>query len=273
MKSYADFGKIAKKLLNDDYVSGKSVEVKTATDNGLAFTASGTELSKDGSLLGTLSFKYLVYGNLFTTKVMTTNTISTEAVFENLGVHGLKATLNGAISNGKQSAIAKIDYVNDQVATTALVDIPNKIVIPSVAVGYKNVAVGADAVFTSESNNAAKYSAGATMLHRDSEITVTANDKFKNLKVAFSHIVSPGFAVGAEATYNVDSKNTGMTAGIMYITGGNTMRLKSNDEGLLSLAYATRIDKATTLTMSTTTNVKEMEKGQKFGISLTLNQP
>eukprot|EP00190_Bangiopsis_sp_CCMP1999_P007458 CAMPEP_0198726274 /NCGR_PEP_ID=MMETSP1475-20131203/3377_1 /TAXON_ID= ORGANISM="Unidentified sp., Strain CCMP1999" /NCGR_SAMPLE_ID=MMETSP1475 /ASSEMBLY_ACC=CAM_ASM_001111 /LENGTH=273 /DNA_ID=CAMNT_0044488179 /DNA_START=56 /DNA_END=877 /DNA_ORIENTATION=+ len=273
MKPYADFGKVSKKLLSDDFVSGKKVEVKTATDNGVAFTATGLESSNDGSLSGVLSWKYRVYGNSFTTKVLTSNTISTEAVFDKLGVDGLKATVNGAIGAGKQSATTKVEYSMDPVNTSALVDIVDKTVVPSIAIGYKNIGLGAEAVVTNDNKNVSRYSVGATVVHNDSEVTLTAYDQLKTFKIAFSHVVTTGFSVAAEAMFNREAQTMGMTTGIMYSAGGNVMRLKSDSEGTLSLAYAAKVDKATTLTMSTATNLKEMEKGQKLGLALTLDQP
>eukprot|EP00188_Purpureofilum_apyrenoidigerum_P004955 Plantae.Rhodophyta-Purpureofilum_apyrenoidigerum.ctg6013.p1 GENE.Plantae.Rhodophyta-Purpureofilum_apyrenoidigerum.ctg6013~~Plantae.Rhodophyta-Purpureofilum_apyrenoidigerum.ctg6013.p1 ORF type:complete len:284 (+),score=63.38 Plantae.Rhodophyta-Purpureofilum_apyrenoidigerum.ctg6013:93-944(+) len=273
MKPYADFGKVSKKLLNDDFVSGKKVEVKTATDNGVSFTATGLESSNDGSLSGMLSWKYRVYGNSFTTKVLTSNTISTEAIFDKLGVNGLKATVNGAIGAGKQSATTKVEYSIDPVAAAALVDIVDKTVVPSIAIGYKNIGIGADAVISNDSKDVSRYSVGATVVHKDSEISLTAYDQLKTFKIAFSHVVSTGFSIAAEAKFNRDAQTMGMTTGIMYSAGGNVMRLKSDSDGTLSLAYAAKVDKATTLTLSTSTNMKEIEKGQKVGLALTLDQP
>lgn len=94
--------------------------MKTLTENGVSFTATGLESAPDGSLSGNLSWKYKVYGNSFTSKVLTSNAISTEAVFEKLGVNGLKATLNGSFGSGKATGTTKVDYTMDPVRTKSL---------------------------------------------------------------------------------------------------------------------------------------------------------
>lgn len=64
-----------------------------------------------------------------------------------------------------------------------------------------------------------------------------------------------------------------MATGLKYVTDNATVKAKTDNLGTLSLAYIAKIDSSTKLTMSTSANVKELEKGQKFGIAITLDQP
>ncbi|KAJ8903359.1 hypothetical protein NDN08_004467 [Rhodosorus marinus] len=273
VKSYADFGKSAKNLLKDDYVVGKKAEVKTATADGVNFTATGIESDKDGALSGSLSWKYKVYGNAFTTKVTTANVISNEAVFEDIGVKGLKTTVNGSLGTASQSASAKVDYKHDAVAATILADVKDQTLTPSVAVGYKMFSLGGTATLENSSKSVSQYSLGACLAQDDSEVAISTTDKFNLFKLSFGHTISPKYEVAAEASYNREKSSVSMATGLKYVTDSATIKAKTDNLGTLSLAYIAKIDSSTKLTMSTSANVKELEKGQKFGIAVTLDQP
>lgn len=99
------------------------------------------------------------------------------------------------------------------------------------------------------------------------------NPSFCSVQVAFSHTVSPSFALAAEAAYNREKKSMAMVTGVKYTVGGTAMKMKADNLGTVSMAYVAQIDPATSLTLSAATNVKEIEKGHKFGLALTLDQP
>ncbi|KAJ8908998.1 hypothetical protein NDN08_005697 [Rhodosorus marinus] len=273
VKSFSDFGKSAKKLLNDDFVVGKKVEVKTTTADAVNFTATGVESDKDGAISGSLSWKYKVYGNSFTTKITTANALSNEVVSEQLGVKGLKNTLNVALGSSSHSASTKLEYKHDMVAATVLADVTSQTVTDSVALGYKLFNIGGAATFEIASKSVSQYGLGASLVHEDSELTLTTADKFNKFKLAFGHTISPKYEVAAEATYNREKTSVSMATGIKYTGDGATVKAKTDNLGTVSLAYIANIDKSTKLTMSSSANVKELEKGQKFGIAITLDQP
>lgn len=315
------------------------MEVKTVTKDGVSFTASHLVSITDGIVDGSLSWKYRVFGSLFTTKVLQSNGISTEAVFEKLGVKGLKATLFGSYINEEHSDSAKLEYISEPVqdpihCTHASRDVDRR--KPSNVLPLFSVLTVADVCFDdcrrseealchefgcwiqrrclwircdvfsrqsircavqrrsyphTEGQRANCFRFGGVQLRegenegahsRNERDAVTEIDEatgsceLKNValpQVTFSQLVSRGFSIAAEASYNRMQEEMSMITGVRYEVDTTTIKMKADDSGGVSFAYITRVDPAILFTMSASTNVKDMEKGNRFGLAITIDQP
>mmetsp|Transcript_8004 Transcript_8004/g.16092 ORF Transcript_8004/g.16092 Transcript_8004/m.16092 type:complete len:275 (+) Transcript_8004:1456-2280(+) len=270
VKAYGDVGKAAKKLLNDDFVSDAKVTMKTKTSNGVSFTVDSLRLEKENALLSEVSIKYNVYGNACTTKYGSTGKISMEAILDQLGVNGVKLTLNGT-TGSSQGATAKIEYTHPHLALTTLVDlIRGPVVTSSLVLGVHGVALGGEAEYDTTKAEVSKYAAVISKSEKDSEFTLWASDKFRKIKASYTHDVSAVTSVAAELNYDTSSEARSMAMGMKHaLDSQSTVKARLESSGLLSLAYITDIRPGTKVVLATKMNTKTMDSAPSLGFHLT----
>lgn len=228
------------RLLYDDYIYDKKVEVKTKTQAGMTYTTSGIQNGLDGSLSGNLSLKFSpVAGSTVTSKFFTSGNMTHEAVLENLGVEGLKLTLLGGMGS-KQVGVGTAEYVHKNLAITSAVDaLFGPIAHTSATIGYDVFTAGLEAEYDSRTKDVSKcnfalnYSDG-----RESEATLTFLNKGDTAKLAYSHSARPDLSIAGEFLYDrrIDAKL--LTMGIKYDVDRDTsLKAKITSDGLVSASY------------------------------------
>lgn len=262
----------ALELLNDDYIYGdKKVQLKTKTDTGMTYTATGVR--KGDNLIGDLSCKYAMSGATFTTKVFTSDTMTQEVTLENTGVKGLKLTLFGGIGS-KQVVVGSAEYVHPQIAySTSINAIGSPAVKSSLAIGTNGITLGVDGEYDIEHKVLKKCDGIVNFSDgKDQEITVGVSSKGTQGKVAYSHLLSRDFSVAAEFVYNKEKDTKLLTMGTKYeVDRDTTLKAKIDSVGSLSLSYLQEIRSGTKLTLCSRFDVRNLDKTPfTFGLALVV---
>uniref|UniRef100_A0A2K6EYM4 Non-selective voltage-gated ion channel VDAC1 n=1 Tax=Propithecus coquereli TaxID=379532 RepID=A0A2K6EYM4_PROCO len=109
--TYADLGKSARDVFTKGYRFGLiKLDLKTKSENGLAFTSSGSADNETTKVTGSLETKYrwTEYGLTFTEKWNTDNTLGTEITMGDHLACGLKLTFDSSFSRNTAKKNAKI---------------------------------------------------------------------------------------------------------------------------------------------------------------------
>ncbi|KAA8498864.1 Mitochondrial outer membrane protein porin 2 [Porphyridium purpureum] len=273
MKMYADLGKTARKLLNDDYVSDAKVKVVSKSSAGTSFTIDSVNNAKSGALAGELAIKGTIPGQVVVnSKLNTTGKVSSEMTLDKLGVTGLKLVLTGATGPGiSPAASAKVEYTHKHFAMTSLFDVlGGPTVTASFATGHAGLFAGMEAQFKAADNTLSKIDGAISFADsKTSEVTVALLNKASMIKTSYSHSVNSTVSVAGEVVYNLKDSSKLLTMGAHYVLNPDAvLKTKINTDGNMSTSYITMLQPATTLTLSSVLNVKELDKGQKLGISL-----
>jgi voltage-dependent anion channel protein 2 len=267
--------RLAPRLLNDDYIYDKKVQVKTKTVNGLTYTTTGIQSGYDDALAGDLSLKYsLVPGAEVTSKFFTSGKMTHEAVLDRLGVQGLKLTVLAGAGGAKQVAVGTVEYAHKAVAGTASVDaLHGPVAHATATVGHGVFTGGVEGEYDTKGgalkklNFAACYTDG-----NESEATVTFLNKGETGKVAYSHLARKDLTVAGEFLYDRKADAKLLTLGVKYeVDRQTTLKAKINSDGLVSGSYLQEIRPSTTLVLCQKFDVSNPDKStHKFGLSLVI---
>lgn len=273
MKMYADLGKTARKLLNDDYVSDTKVKVVSKSAAGTTFTVDSGSSAKSGAIAGELAIKGSIKGQAaVNTKLNTAGKVSSELTLDKLGVAGLKLVLTGVTGPGiSPAASAKVEYTHKHFALTSLFDVlGGPTITSSFATGHAGLCAGVEAQFKATDNSLSKIDAAISFADsKTSEVTVALLDKASIVKTSYSHSVNPNMSVAGEVLYNLKDSSKLLTMGVHYVLDAEAVfKTKINTDGNMASSYIAKVKPATTLTLSSALNVKELDKGQKLGISI-----
>jgi Eukaryotic porin len=262
------------RLLNDDYIFDKKVQVKTKTQNGMTYTSTAIQSAKDDSLAGDLELKFSpAPGAAVTSKLFTSGKMSHEAVFDRLGVEGLKLTLLGGVSSKSNVGVSTLEYQHKSATCTAAVDAIANVAYVTGTAGTAALTVGVDGQYDTaakelrECNVALNYSDG-----KESETTVTTLNKGESAKLAYSHAIRPDFSVASEFFYDRRADAKLVTIGAKYdVDQDTTLKAKITSDGLVSASYIQEIRANTTLVLCQKFDVRNPDKAShKFGLSLVI---
>lgn len=264
----------AAELLNDDYIYGdKKVQLKTKTSNGMTYTTTGKQGSKDGSLSGDLSCKYSLSGASMTTKLFTSGSLTQEVVLEKTGVQGLKLTLLGGLGP-KQLVVGTGEYVHPHVSVVSAVNaLGNPSVHSSMTVGVHGCTGGVQGEYDIEAKELKKVDAIFNYCNgNEHEATITLIDRGSKAKFAYSHVVSRDFSVAAEFVYDKGADAKVLTMGTKYeVDADTTLKTKIDSAGAFSMSYIQEIRKNTTLTLCSKFDVRNLDRAShKFGLALVV---
>lgn len=261
-------------LLNDDYVFNSKLKVATVTDNGRTFTVSGETKAKE-DLDAELGIKHKLGSGTLTTKLFTSGRAEGELKLDNFALDGLTTTLTFGV--GKKVGVTKLEYSQGRVGLTALGDYYEKKVNASAtAILTSNKmngfgVIGAESGYDVEKGEAGDLNMACSYFDgRESEISLHVQQKGAKGKLCYSHQVRPDFAVAGQMDYNREKDTAVLTiGGAAKLDGATTIKGKVNSTGQLALTYLQVIRPKTTLTLSSTFDVKEM-KSAKMGVSLAI---
>mmetsp|Transcript_5140 Transcript_5140/g.8993 ORF Transcript_5140/g.8993 Transcript_5140/m.8993 type:complete len:278 (-) Transcript_5140:234-1067(-) len=273
MKLYGDLGKTAKKLLGDDFVSDYKVKIASKSQSATSYTIESTQSAKTNALGGELAIKGKLFGQTVNSKFNASGKVSEELTLENLGVDGLKLVLTGASNTEitSNSASAKIEFVNKHVATSTLIDVlSGPVITESIASGHKGFAAGAELQFNAANTELTKYDFAASYADSaNSEMSFMLLSKASIVKASYSHIIGSALSVAGEVMYNLKDQSKLLTTGVKYaLDSSTTVKTKLNTDGAFATAMVQKLSPQLTFTICSTLNVKELDKGQKLGLSI-----
>jgi voltage-dependent anion channel protein 2 len=279
---FKDFGKKANDVLSEDFVKDQTLELKTA-GKGLNFTSKFVRNEK-GAINGTFSTKLKQGSTNGTLKFESGNKVSFEGIMEE-AVPGLKLKFNGAQTPGtdkktKQpivnlSAKTTAEYKRDMLAFMCNVDPAKSTAINgSIAVGNKDMAVGAEGTFNPTTSEASGIKAGLHYTESSGNTGAAAiYDVGKSsLTLRALHNVDSSISTAAELVHS--AKGDELTAGLNYNLDKTTFcKVKLNTSGLLSLLYSQKIRPSVTLRLGGSVDTHNLEKpNHKFGFSFLVDE-
>jgi voltage-dependent anion channel protein 2 len=265
---------LAPRLLNDDYIDDKKLQIKTKTRNGMTYTSTAVQSGKSDALAGDLSLKFCpVAGTTVTSKLFTSGNMTHEAVMERLGVAGLKLTVLGGMGT-QQLGVGTVEYVSKNVAFTSAVDVlSGPIVHAAVTAGADVVTGGVEAEYDTKAKSFRRYNFALNYTDgKESEATLTLLNKGETGKLAYSHLARPDLSVAGEFLYDRRADAKLLTMGIKYeVDRETTLKAKINSDGLVSSSYIQEIRPGTTLILSQKLDVRNVDKStHKLGLSLVI---
>lgn len=263
------------RLLNDDYIFDKKVQVKTKTKNGMTYTSTAVQSSKDDSLAGDLQLKFSPHpGASVTSKLFTSGRMTHETVLDRLGVAGVKLTLLAGASAKNNLAVSTLEYKHESVAITTAIDaISGPVAHTTATVGTSAYTAGVEAEYDTADKELKKCNFALNYADSsESEATVTVLNKGETAKLAYSHAIRPDFSVAAEYLFDKKADARRLTAGAKYeVDRDTTLKAKIFSDGQVSASYIQEIRPKTTLILSQKFDVSNPDKSShKFGLSLII---
>jgi len=269
-------------LLTKDYKVDKStVEVKSKTSNGVAFTSTGNK-SADGKPSGSLAAKYEFAGGI--TSEMTLNTGgSVEASLEGSPMKDLTVTLDctrpappatGLLSAAK----CTLDYKKESFTAKAAYDFYPGVLACAGSYVYDVFTLGCSADYSSTKAKLTKYGAACQFVQPDFSIIAKyggAAGKPATYTGMYYHKVSSDMQIGAELAHTKGtdpSTDLKLAFGCMYkLDKDTTAKAKVDADGNLYTSYKQKLSPLATMTLAAqidTTHVTENK--HKFGMVLNV---
>lgn len=271
---FADLGKTAKKLLEDDYCFDNKVTLKSATSNGVIYTSEGIQDAVSGSVSGELQGEYRQKGYNVTTKLNTSGTFFSEVALEEVGVKGLRVVLNTTVGKSPAGSIG-LEYLHSAVAATSYLNYAsNPVVNGSLVVGHGGFSIGSETVFDTVNNSLSKVNGALNYSDgKGSEITLSILEKGQMGKCTYSHQVSSNFAVAADLRLSRSGDYRLFTMGTKYVLDDSTtLKAKVDSTGSLAAVYMHMIRPKTWVSVSSQVNLNSLEKGgHKVGFALAVD--
>lgn len=263
-------------LLNDDYIYAKKLKITSKSDDGVSYTATGVQCSKDDDIDAELSAKYKVHGATLTGKAFTGGKLPTlEVKYETSDSKGRKVALTGLGGRDQCNGNAEIQagLLGAKIgADVVSSDLQGSLAVAITSEKYSGfMVVGGDGQYSISGSELTKGNAAVSFFDgKESEITVHLLDKMKTGMVSYSHHVRPGYSVAAQMTCEMDTKETAFIFGGAYrLGGGTTVKAKADSGGSMALSYIQDVRADTKLIMSSMFNVKKLDSA-KVGISLAI---
>lgn len=248
----------------------------SSTDDGRTFTVTGLANAKSDEINADLAIKQKVQGQTLTTKLFTSGSLTCELKLDKLGVEGLKSTILGGV--GKNVGVGSVEYCQGRVGFTAEANYyagPSVSSSLAVALTSSKISgfgvVGGEVEYDASTKTVSKMNAALSYFDgKESECTLHISDKAKTGMLGYAHQVRPGFSVAGQMKYDMPNSVAVLTMGTSYrLDGASTVKGKVDSTGNLALTYIQTIRPGTTLTMSTSFDVKKLDKA-KAGFSVAL---
>lgn len=261
---YKDVSKKAKDLLEKDFVSGQSFEVKNKTSNGLEFK---TEGKRKGNQAFDIDFEVEYTDKPAGLKVKErltgTNEMKLDVELANKIVDGLKINVESVTAQGfPQDVKATVEFKNAHSATVVVADLHKSSVDVSTVLGFDRFQLGAKTSVTAKGDlSRPEFIASFTT----PETVITAGLKDDNVSATFVHNVAAveGATVVGSAVFNTAHlKPTSLAVGYVCKSGTDgVVKAKVDLSGDLSLLYSQKVNANLTLSLGTT--IKTTKLGQK----------
>jgi len=274
---FGDLGKDAKDLLSKNFHFGViKLEGKTKSAGGTEFTSDGSHNLETGNVAGGLESKFKHDLFTFTEKWNTDNLISTNLVFEDKLVKGLKTDfdLKFAPSTGKKAAKINSAYKHEWFHSTHDLDLDfaGPTLHASAVTGYNGVLVGAQASYDSGNSKLTTNSLSLAYHGGDFKIHTGMVD-FSKYFGSIYHKVNANLSAAVSLAWSNDASAPTLTIGAQQALDADSFTKVKLDNNLrLGLSYVTKLRDGVQVTLSSLVNAKNLNGGgHKAGISLNLS--
>lgn len=216
-----------------------------------------------------------------TNKLFTNGSCTSEIALSSLGLKGLKGTVTGGLGGkSKYAGKLQLEYAGDgPVALKTSADFYKKLVDTSASCtisssklrGY--FVTGLQGAYDYDKKEVSSINGALSYFDvGGSEITLHVMDKGSKGKISYSHQVRKGFAAVAEMIYVHETEDIPqMTMGMAAKLDDNTtLKGKLNSTGQIAFTCLQTVQPGTTLTLSTSFDVKKME-APKMGLSIAID--
>lgn len=262
--------------MNDDYVFTNKLKVSSKTKEGISYTVTGVQSSKDDSLAADIKTKATIQDCTITGELFTNGKDpKVEVKYDSGNISGTTGTL--AITVGPSVGLAKAEIRRGILGLVVGSDMLSSDVYGEVAMALMSkqfsgyAIIGGEAQYNTSENEISKANTAISYCDgSESEVALHLNDKMSRGIVSYSHYVRYGFSVGAQIEHSTITNETTMAMGSAYkLDGVTTVKAKVDSVGELGLSYIQRIRSNTTLIMSSVIDVNKIDI-TKVGISIAV---
>uniref|UniRef100_A0A8C1Q4H4 Non-selective voltage-gated ion channel VDAC3 n=1 Tax=Cyprinus carpio TaxID=7962 RepID=A0A8C1Q4H4_CYPCA len=274
--AYSDLGKAAKDIFSKGYGFGiVKLDLKTKSQNGVEFNASGSNNTDTGKAGGSLETKYKMkdLGLSLNQKWNTDNMLSTEVSVEDQLVQGLKVALDTSFvpNTSKRSGKLKTGYKCDLVNVSCDIDFEGPVVHSAAVLGYEGWLVGYQMAFDTaksklvQNNFALGYKAGDFQLH------TSVNDGAEFGGSVYQK-VSDQLETAVTLAWTSGSNNTRFGVAAKYqLDKDASLSAKVNNASLIGVGYTQSLRPGVKLTLSALIDGKNFNTGgHKVGLGFEL---
>jgi len=275
--AFADIAKSSNDLLTKDFyhVSAQALEVKTTTQNNVAFKVAGKS-THESATSGTLEAKYTdkPTGLTLTQSWNTVNALDTKIELNDTIAKGLKAEILGSFFPATQAKGAKINlhFKQPNFHGRAFFDLlkgPTANV--DVVVGQDGFLAGASAGYDVQKAALTSYSAAVGYSAPTYTASITAANNLSVFSAGYYHKVNSQVEAGAKATW--DSK-TGGPVGLEVASkyrfdSLSFAKAKINDRGVAAVSYNVLFRPGVTFGIGGSFDTQKLDQAtHKIGTSL-----
>ncbi|GMH33010.1 hypothetical protein BSKO_00844 [Bryopsis sp. KO-2023] len=271
---FSDIGKQTKELLYGGkggvFQFDQKLKVTKKTSDGVTFALSSAKKGDGVEADVKTTYNFDPYSVEVTANH--TGKVGLKATVSDLLTPGLKCTASVPLPMSSPAKLS-VGYVRPYLNTTANVELAaSPKVDASMATGHGNVVVGGDCSYDTSKGDLSKWALGAGYSVPEYNVGLLWADKGDTVKAMYSHKLNDGVA-GAEIVKSFKGEgSTKFTLGMSHPTNsGANVKYKFDSAGVLSVLWEQSLDKSTKIGLSTQTNVKDIEKGAKLGVSLEMN--
>ncbi|CAN8075005.1 unnamed protein product [Agarophyton chilense] len=276
MKQYSDIGKIAKKLLTDDYVFTNKLKLTSKTPDGVSYTITGVQNTKTEQVDAEISAKGKIKGTTVTAKAFTSGKLPTlEVKHESSDARGRKAALTALLGNDLRSATA--EFLGGPLGVKIAGDAVSHDMYASLAVALTSdkydgfVIAGAESEYNLNLREFGRTNYAFSVFDgKESEVSLHITNKMHRAMLSYSHHVRHGFSVAAQISHDFPEKNTQISMGSAYrLDGATTIKGKLDMDGFVALTYLQDIRPNAKLIMSSKFDPRKLDNA-KVGVSLAI---
>jgi len=282
---FADVGKSVSDLLKADY-SPFSVELNTATLNGVKFTSTLKKSDASKPLAGELKAKYFdaAHGVTFNYSFNTDRKLVAKTELADSIVKGLRVDAEASIQKSDKDSFAGkgmkfgVGFKQEHINTNAAVDVLSGDVPinADLVIGYEGISVGAEAKYSLGNGKLSNVNTAISYAQPDYVVSVHATpDKNLNISTvtaAYFHQLSIHLAAGAKLQYNLTSGDTLLSIGTQYqIDPASSLKASATSGGIIGLQYSQKLRPGVKATFGTTINWAQPAISADTGFSLTFD--
>lgn len=270
---FSEIGKRARDLLYKDYNFDHKFSLSIPSSTGLGLTATG--LKRDQFFVGDLNTLYKSGNVTVDVKVNTDSNVSTKVTLNDVSLsHSKKVALSFNIPDHKSGKL-DVQYLHPHAAIDSSIGLnPAPQLELSVAIGSKDISMGAEVGFDTTSASFSKYNAGIAFNKPDFSATLMLADKGQSLKASYIHYVDrpDGLTVAAELAHRLSSSENRFTFGTSQLIDPKTvLKTRFSDDGKAAFQCQRAWRPNSLITLSAEYDSKKIiGSPAKFGLALSL---
>jgi len=268
---YKDVSKKAKDLLEKDFISTHSFEIKNTTTNGIDFKTEGKRANTGFNLDFEIEYTDKPAGLKVKEKLNQSGDLTLDVELSNKIVDGLKVNVESVTTSGAPKSIkATAEFKNKQTATVVSVDLNKLTIDASSVIAYESFLIGAKTTFDTGKGGLNGADCIASYSTKDTTVTAGLNAS-EEVTGSFVHALSATEAtVFGSGSYNLTTKASKFAVGGVYKSGADSsLKTKVDQTGTLSLLYTQKMNANLTLGLGTVISTSKLggPNSQDVGVS------